>query len=165
MPEDLLDAATLLAGCGGDSRLLRKMIKSFQRRAPEYVADLEDAAQRSDDGALRQAAHRLRGLVSTFSTSVAETIERIEQGASASPRERGPDCAAVAHRVAALCDTISTLSVADLVRLSNGRALVRLDPHPNAATASGETLVTTTTGIETSIEVMGTGRATTSSSR
>src|SRR5207245_8504443 len=34
---DLLDAPVLLAACGGDPSLLRKMCQSFQARVPELV--------------------------------------------------------------------------------------------------------------------------------
>ena len=115
---DLLDPVVLLAGCGGDSLLLRKMIESFQCRAPQYLADLLGAGERSDDAGFRYAAHRLRGLVSSFSTSVAATVGEMEQSGIDSPQEYQARCAAVATIVAALSNTVSDLSVAHLERRS-----------------------------------------------
>src|SRR5438105_14376348 len=40
---DLLDASVLLAACGGDPTLLRKMCQTLTARVPEHLAALRDA--------------------------------------------------------------------------------------------------------------------------
>jgi hypothetical protein len=72
------DPATTLAACGGDVTLLRKLNDSFQRTVPDYVAELRDATEQRDGARLRRVAHKLRGLVSTFSPSIAATVAALE---------------------------------------------------------------------------------------
>jgi hypothetical protein len=103
------DPDTMLAACGGDGTLLQKLIDSFQRTVPDYVAELRDATELRDEKRIRRAAHKLRGLVSTFSPSIAATIVALEEPALAQPPERAvSQCAApnppAVARTRALCD-------------------------------------------------------------
>ena len=108
----------MLAACGGDVTLLRKLIDSFQRTAPDYVAELRDASDQRDEERLRRVAHKLRGLVSTFSPSIAATVAALEQPALAQHPERvASQCAEVGELIAALVVTLSRMSPEDLQRL------------------------------------------------
>ena len=108
----------MLAACGGDVTLLRKLIGSFQRTAPDYVAELRDASDQCDEERLRRAAHKLRGLVSTFSPSIAATVAALEEPTLAQHPDRvASQCAEVGELIAALVVTLSRMSPEDLERL------------------------------------------------
>lgn len=117
--ETLIDATTLLAACGSDPLLLRKMIESFQRRAPDHLAGLRDAARRRDAADVQHAAHKLRGLVSTFSSTTAVRVGALEQlaadGLTDAPLEHYE---VLAQLIGGLTQTLSSLSVGDLERLA-----------------------------------------------
>jgi PAS domain S-box-containing protein len=76
---DLIDARTLLAACGGNPHLLEKMVQSFQDHVPDHLAQLTDAWRQRNAERLRSAGHKLRGLVSTFSSKVASTVQSLER--------------------------------------------------------------------------------------
>jgi len=75
----LIDLTVVLSGCGGDAALLADMIQLFEEVAPELLARVEAAVRSSDAEQLRIAAHSLRGLVSSFSTSAAKAAQVLEQ--------------------------------------------------------------------------------------
>ena len=70
-PETLLDPATLRAACDDDATLLRELIQVFQADTPGALARVRDAVEQRDAARLREAAHELRGLLSTFSATAA----------------------------------------------------------------------------------------------
>lgn len=108
----------MLAACGGDVTLLRKLIDTFQRTAPDYVSELRDAAEQRDEERLRRVAHKLRGLVSTFSPSIAATVAPLEQPALAQHPERvASQCAEIGESTAVLVGTLARMSPEDLERL------------------------------------------------
>jgi len=74
-----IDKSTLLAACDGDEALLKKMIQVFQTEAPRQLSAVESAIQRNDSSQLREVAHKLKGLVSAFSTTTAADFESLEQ--------------------------------------------------------------------------------------
>jgi two-component system sensor histidine kinase/response regulator len=75
----LIDPDIVLSGCAGDPALLAEMIQLFGDTAPELLARVEAAVRSLDTEKLRIAAHALRGLISAFSSSVAESAEVLEQ--------------------------------------------------------------------------------------
>jgi two-component system, sensor histidine kinase and response regulator len=75
---DLLDAPVLLAACGGDATLLRKMCHSFQTQVPEHLAAIRDALRDQDALRLREAAHKCSGMLSTFSTVAGDLVGNLE---------------------------------------------------------------------------------------
>jgi CheY-like chemotaxis protein len=75
----LIDPAIVLRGCAGDAALLADMIQLFEEEAPELLARVEAAVRSSDAEQLRIAAHSLRGLVSSFSTTAANAAQVLEQ--------------------------------------------------------------------------------------
>ena len=79
-PESLLDPATLLAACDDDATLLRELIQVFQADTPGTPAGSAASCRSQQDASrLREAAHALRGLLSTFSAMAAEETARLEE--------------------------------------------------------------------------------------
>jgi two-component system sensor histidine kinase/response regulator len=76
---DLLDAATLLGACGGDSDLLTEMIQLFCQEMPTLMAQLDSALKSADTGKSRSAAHKLKGLISNFCRSATEVLAALEK--------------------------------------------------------------------------------------
>jgi CheY-like chemotaxis protein len=70
--EGLLDPAALLAACDGDDELLRKMCRHFQTFVPSRLAEVSEALRDRNVPRLRAAAHKLGGMVSSFSATAAE---------------------------------------------------------------------------------------------
>jgi CheY-like chemotaxis protein len=62
-----LDSLTLLAGFGGNSRLLGEVIDVFVQDAPRLVEQLKDAAAKGDREGLASVAHALKGSLGLFS--------------------------------------------------------------------------------------------------
>jgi CheY-like chemotaxis protein len=79
---DLLDPPVLLAACGGDPAMLRKMCRSLQSRVPEYLAAVRDALHDQDALRLREAAHKFSGMLSAFSTSAGDQAADLEDRAA-----------------------------------------------------------------------------------
>ena len=75
---DLLDAPVLLAACGGDPTLLRKMCQTLTARVPEHLAALRDALRDQDAPRLREAAHKCCGMLSEFSTVAGDLAGSLE---------------------------------------------------------------------------------------
>jgi two-component system, sensor histidine kinase and response regulator len=76
--EGLLDPRVLLAACGGDAVILEKICDAFRARLPDQLTEVQDALQEQDVGRLREAAHKISGVVAAFSTvagSVASDLE------------------------------------------------------------------------------------------
>src|SRR5262245_57946235 len=65
--QNLLDAPVLLAACGGDPILLKKMCQTLTACLPEHLAALRDALHDQDGARLREAAHKSSGMLSEFS--------------------------------------------------------------------------------------------------
>jgi CheY-like chemotaxis protein len=74
----LLDPIVLLAGCGADDNILRGVCGGFLAIAPDQLTAVRDALQERDAGRLRQAAHKLSGMVSAFSTVVGRSTSALE---------------------------------------------------------------------------------------
>jgi CheY-like chemotaxis protein/HPt (histidine-containing phosphotransfer) domain-containing protein len=66
-----LDPAALLAACDGDAELLRKMCRHFQTFVPGRLAEVSEALRDRNTPRLREAAHKLGGMVSSFSATAA----------------------------------------------------------------------------------------------
>jgi two-component system sensor histidine kinase/response regulator len=77
-PSSLLDAPVLLAACGGDPSLLRKMCQTLTARVPEHLAALRDALRDQDGPRLREAAHKCCGMLSEFSTVAGDLAGNLE---------------------------------------------------------------------------------------
>jgi PAS domain S-box-containing protein len=109
--EGLLDRATLLAACDDDAELLRKLCRHFQAFAPGRLAEVSEALRDRDPRRLREAAHKLGGMVSSFSATAAEAAALLEQlGAQGKIEEATPIHSRLTEmvgRLIAVCDTLS----------------------------------------------------------
>jgi CheY-like chemotaxis protein len=79
----LLDPALVLAACGGDGALLGKLCEAFRACVPDYLATAQSALQSQNAPALREAAHKLRGVVGAFSRASGELSGALEDQALA----------------------------------------------------------------------------------
>jgi HPt (histidine-containing phosphotransfer) domain-containing protein len=75
---DLLDPPVLLAACGVDPTMLRKMCRSLQSRVPQHLAAIREAIHDQDAVRLREAAHKFYGMLSAFSTVAGEQAANLE---------------------------------------------------------------------------------------
>jgi CheY-like chemotaxis protein len=75
---DLLDPPVLLAACGGDPAMLRRLCRSLQSRVPEHLAAVRDALHHQDALRLREAAHKFYGMISAFSTVAGDQAADLE---------------------------------------------------------------------------------------
>ena len=64
----LLDARVLWDVCGGDAGMLDKITQVFRARLPDHLAAVQDALREQDTLRLREATHKLRGMIAAFST-------------------------------------------------------------------------------------------------
>jgi PAS domain S-box-containing protein len=78
----LIDARVLLAACGGDQAILKSICETFVARLPDHLATVERALLDNDAPQAREAAHKLFGMVSAFSTSAGAVASAIEDHAA-----------------------------------------------------------------------------------
>jgi len=88
--QDLLDAPVLLAACGGEPTLLRKMCQTLTARVPDHLAALRDALRGQDALRLREAAHKCCGMLSEFSTVAGDLAGHLEDIAGGAPLSEAP---------------------------------------------------------------------------
>src|SRR4051794_6049405 len=80
--DSLLDADTLLAGCGGDAEWLRELCEEFHAYAPARLTAVSKALWDHDAAQLRELAHKLCGLLSAFSTVAGQVASDLEDRAA-----------------------------------------------------------------------------------
>jgi hypothetical protein len=115
--DGLLDTETLLAACDADEALLSRMIAVFRDNAPAQMQRVAAALDERSGTALREAAHKLRGLLSPFSTAAAGVAAELEQAGAAGGLDGAAGaCSALAGMVAELAASLPGLSVARLRR-------------------------------------------------
>jgi two-component system, sensor histidine kinase and response regulator len=111
IPAGFLDPAALLAACDGDDELLRKMCRHFRTFVPGRLVEVTEALRDGDTSRLREAAHKLGGMVSSFSATAAEAAAllgrlgdegKIEEAIQAHSR-----LAEIAERLNSVLDTLS----------------------------------------------------------
>jgi CheY-like chemotaxis protein len=120
-PAGLLDVSALLAACDGDAELLRKLCRHFQDHVPARLDDVKEALRDRNAPRLRTAAHKLGGMVSSFSAAAAEAVVRLErQGARGEFEEAVETHRRLTEVVAGLCWQLATVSVEQLQRRRAG---------------------------------------------
>src|SRR5262249_39845612 len=111
----LLDPAALLAACDGDAELLRKMCRHFQTFVPSRLAEVSEALREQNAPRLREAAHKLGGMVSSFSVTAAEAAALLErQGSEGRIEEATQTHSRLTEIVGRLIPMLDTLSVGQL---------------------------------------------------
>jgi CheY-like chemotaxis protein/HPt (histidine-containing phosphotransfer) domain-containing protein len=63
----LLNPRVLWEVCGGDAGLLKKLCDEFRARVPDHLAAVHNALRGRDTSRLREAAHKLSGMLTAFS--------------------------------------------------------------------------------------------------
>jgi hypothetical protein len=79
--EGVLDPNVLLAACGGDATILENIRRAFRAGLPDQLQAVQNALQDRDAPRLREAAHKLSGMVSAFSTRAASVASDLEENA------------------------------------------------------------------------------------
>jgi CheY-like chemotaxis protein/HPt (histidine-containing phosphotransfer) domain-containing protein len=118
-PEEpgLLDAAALLAGCGGDADLLQKMCRHFQTFVPGRLAEVSEALRESNPLRLREATHKLGGMLSSFSATAAEATALLGRlGSEGKVEEAIQTHSRLTDIVERLISVVDTLSIDQLRR-------------------------------------------------
>jgi CheY-like chemotaxis protein len=117
VPSDLLNPAVLLAACDGDAELLRKMCQHFLSFAPDRLAEAKEALRDRDGARLQEAAHKVAGIVSSFSATAAEAAALLERlGSEGEFEEAIHTYSRLTAMVGRLMSTLDTLSVEQLRR-------------------------------------------------
>jgi len=79
-----IDPVALLAGVGGNRRLLRKLARLFLADYPVHLAHIKNALRAGDAEALARAAHTLKGAIGNFAArnaaAAARSIEVLGRG-------------------------------------------------------------------------------------
>jgi CheY-like chemotaxis protein len=78
----LIDPRVVLAACGGDATILEKICQAFRTRLPEQLRAVQDAWRERDMPRLREAAHKLCGMVAAFSTVAGGVASDLEDCAA-----------------------------------------------------------------------------------
>jgi PAS domain S-box-containing protein len=78
----LLDPGVLWATCGGEDVILKKLCQTFRARLPDHVRAIQDALREGDAARLREAAHKLCGMASAFSTEAGGIASELEDHAA-----------------------------------------------------------------------------------
>jgi CheY-like chemotaxis protein len=78
---ELLDPGVLLASCGADAESLRGLCRDLRAYAPALIAEVSAALRDRDATRLREAAHKLSGILSAFSTAAAAAASDLEAAA------------------------------------------------------------------------------------
>jgi CheY-like chemotaxis protein len=119
---DLLDPRVLLAACGGDAVILEKICQTFRARLPEHLTAVQDALGERDTLRLREASHKLCGMVSAFSTVAGKMASDIEDHAAEGQLEESRP----------LVSQLETM-VDELVRAAGSVSLETLQQQASAA--------------------------------
>jgi HPt (histidine-containing phosphotransfer) domain-containing protein len=72
----------LLAACGDDAEALGARCQDLQAYLPGRLAEVSDALRNRDTARLREAAHKLCGIVSVFSTVAASVASNLQDEAA-----------------------------------------------------------------------------------
>jgi two-component system sensor histidine kinase/response regulator len=113
----LLDRQVILAACGGDAAILEKISQTFRARLPNHLQVMQDALREGDAPRLREAAHKLCGMVSTFSSEAggmaSELEDRAAQGEMEASRRLAEQLAAVARDLVSQVEKLSLNALHD----------------------------------------------------
>jgi CheY-like chemotaxis protein len=78
----VIDATLLRAACGDDTAVLDSLCQSLRSHLPRELHLIEEAVHRRDLAAVREAAHRLAGMISAVSTAAGSTASALEDEAA-----------------------------------------------------------------------------------
>jgi CheY-like chemotaxis protein len=124
----LLDPRVLLAACGGDGAILGKICQAFRTRLPDHLKAVQEALRDRDAPRLREAAHKLAGMVAAFSTVAGGVASDLEDHAARGQLEE-------ARPLVARLETMAE----ELMRLVGGLSLDALRDRAGGAAEHGRT--------------------------
>ncbi|HEX4338290.1 MAG TPA: ATP-binding protein [Polyangiaceae bacterium] len=78
----LVDSQVLLAACGGDANILSRIGVALRSHLPPELERAADSLRASDAGTLREAAHRIYGMVSAISSLAGTVASELEDEAA-----------------------------------------------------------------------------------
>ncbi|MDB5384896.1 MAG: domain S-box [Planctomycetaceae bacterium] len=78
----LLDVQVLLAACGGDDAILRNICTVFRDRLPGHLQAAKDSLRSRNMPLLREAAHKLCGMLAAFSSVAGAIASDLEDSAA-----------------------------------------------------------------------------------
>ncbi len=102
----LLDRQVIFAACGGDAAILEKISQTFRARLPGHIEAMQDAVREGDASRLREAAHKLCGMVSAFSSKAGRLASELEDRAALGQLD---SCRNLAEQLAAMAGEIVPL--------------------------------------------------------
>jgi CheY-like chemotaxis protein/HPt (histidine-containing phosphotransfer) domain-containing protein len=83
----LLDPRVVLASCGGDAVILERICQAFRDRLPDQLKAVQDALRDRDAERLREAAHKLSGMLAAFSSAAGDVASELEDHAAEGRQE------------------------------------------------------------------------------
>jgi two-component system sensor histidine kinase/response regulator len=111
----LLDARVLLAACGGDGEILSRLCRTVQLGLPDHLKTVQDALNDRDAPRLREAAHKLCGMIAAFSSVAGAMASNLEDHAARGQLEESRPLAKQLETMAdELMRTVSGLSLETL---------------------------------------------------
>jgi CheY-like chemotaxis protein len=125
-PSRMIDARVLLAACGNDADILKVICDTLRARLPDHLGAVQDAFLARDAPRLREAAHKMCGMLSAFSSAAGAVASDLEDHAARGQVEETGDMVeqlnAIAHE---LPDAVAALSIESLRRQAeNGKGQV-----------------------------------------
>ncbi len=122
LESSLLNPRVLWDVCGGDAGVLNRICGAFQARVPDHLADVRDALRQQDSSRLREAAHKLNGMLAAFSAVAGGVASELEDHAARGQLEiAGP-----------LVDQLEAMA-RELMTLAGGVSLEALRAQAEAA--------------------------------
>ena len=103
----LIDSRVLLAACGEDGVILERLCGAMRAGLPDQVAAVEEALDVGDAPRLRDAAHRICGMMAAFSTAAGGVASAIEDHAAGGRLEAARP---LVERLAAMAQEIIRLA-------------------------------------------------------
>ena len=110
----------LLGVCGEEEELLRQLCEDFKTYAPQRLAAVTDALRAQDATDLREAAHKLSGLLSAFSSFGGDIAGELEDLAASGKLEQTQPL--VARLEALVSDMLPEVDRLTLASLRGGAA-------------------------------------------
>jgi HPt (histidine-containing phosphotransfer) domain-containing protein len=118
----LLDARVLVAACGNDAGILEKICQTFRARLPGHLQAVQEALRDHDAPRLREAAHKLAGMVAAFSTVAGRVASDLEDLAAAGQLDEAQP---LVNKLAAMSE--------ELFQMADGLSLEMLRRHTGPA--------------------------------
>jgi len=113
----LVDPRVLLAACGGDDAILKSICDTLRARLPDHLSTLQEALAAQDAPRLREAAHKLFGMVAAFSTAAGAVVSELEDHAARGQLDKAAGLLEQLNTIAGqLPQAVSKLSIAELRR-------------------------------------------------